>query len=287
MYEEEAIKFATLHLEEVAHKWLYHSLITQGHSLITTCEEFCRRLTDKFERQDPEGHFRELAQLRHNGTVDAYVANFQRIAMIVPDVVHLPEVLVQENHSNSRGPLIDPSHRDWELLHLDPQVNRVQGKHPLVHGGVIIEGPPSPKGEDELSTIASLSGAPRRISYGIRDSMVAFAWWINIADFCIPFGEASEMRPIISLAEVDWREELMVEHAKDIFATGLIEDTIVAKDKDNTYQVRHGVILYKERIFLVPESKLKKKIIAAFHDSPFTGHTGFFKTYRQVRSWYS
>jgi hypothetical protein len=34
-------------------------------------------------------------------------------------------------------------------------------------------------------------------------------------------------------------------------------------------------------------SSLKKKILAAVHDSPLAGHQGFFKTYRQVRERFS
>jgi hypothetical protein len=38
---------------------------------------------------------------------------------------------------------------------------------------------------------------------------------------------------------------------------------------------------------LVPDSGLKKKILAAVHDSPLAGHQGFFKTYKQIRERFS
>ncbi|KAH9298290.1 hypothetical protein KI387_029972, partial [Taxus chinensis] len=41
------------------------------------------------------------------------------------------------------------------------------------------------------------------------------------------------------------------------------------------------------RIYLVPESKLKGKILHALHDAPLAGHPGYFKTYRQVRERFS
>jgi hypothetical protein len=66
MAEEEAIKFATLHLDGVAHEWWYHGLVTLGHRSITTYDEFTTRLIERFEKKDPEIHFRELAQLRQN-----------------------------------------------------------------------------------------------------------------------------------------------------------------------------------------------------------------------------
>ena len=47
------------------------------------------------------------------------------------------------------------------------------------------------------------------------------------------------------------------------------------------------VIMYKERIYLVPESQLKEKILQAAHDTPLAGHPGYFKTYRQIRERFS
>ena len=43
----------------------------------------------------------------------------------------------------------------------------------------------------------------------------------------------------------------------------------------------------KNRIYLVPESTLRKKIIQAAHDSPLSRHQGFLKTYRQIRERFS
>jgi hypothetical protein len=42
-------------------------------------------------------------------------------------------------------------------------------------------------------------------------------------------------------------------------------------------------IYYKDRIYLVPESILKEKIMRAMHDTPLEGHSRYFKTYRQIR----
>ncbi|KAH9311173.1 hypothetical protein KI387_026208, partial [Taxus chinensis] len=86
MAEEEAIKFATLHLDGVAHEWWYHGLVTLGHRSITTYDEFTTRLIERFEKKDPEIHFRELAQLRQYGTVDAYIMEFQRLSVMVTGI---------------------------------------------------------------------------------------------------------------------------------------------------------------------------------------------------------
>jgi hypothetical protein len=86
MTESEAISFATLHLEGEAHEWWYHGLVTLGHNRITSYREFTERLMDRFDRRDPEIHFRDLAQLRQTGTAEAFVLEFQRVAVAVTDV---------------------------------------------------------------------------------------------------------------------------------------------------------------------------------------------------------
>ncbi len=44
-----------------------------------------------------------------------------------------------------------------------------------------------------------------------------------------------------------------------------------------------NVIYYKDRIYLVPGSQLKPKIMQETHDSPLARHQGFLKTYRKIR----
>jgi hypothetical protein len=76
MIEIEAISFTTLHLEGEAHEWWYHGLVTLGHSRITSYREFTDRLMDRFDKKDPEIHFRDLAQLRQTGTAEAFITEF-------------------------------------------------------------------------------------------------------------------------------------------------------------------------------------------------------------------
>ena len=58
-----AIKLATLHLDEEAHEWWYHGLVTLGHNTITSYSDFTQRFMERFDKRDLEIHFRELAQL--------------------------------------------------------------------------------------------------------------------------------------------------------------------------------------------------------------------------------
>ena len=56
---------------------------------------------------------------------------------------------------------------------------------------------------------------------------------------------------------------------------------------DDRYRVVNDIIYYKDRIYLVPESKLKQKILKEVHDSPLAGHPGLLKTYRSMQERFS
>ena len=62
--KEDVIRFSTQHIEGGSHEWWYHVLVTLGHNLITTYEEFTNRLIERFDVKDPEVTFHELAQLK-------------------------------------------------------------------------------------------------------------------------------------------------------------------------------------------------------------------------------
>lgn len=87
MPEEDAIKFATLHLDIVAHEWWYHGLVTLGHNLITTYADFTNKLIERFDTRDLEVKFRELAQLRQQGSLDTYVTEFQNLSVMVSSIL--------------------------------------------------------------------------------------------------------------------------------------------------------------------------------------------------------
>jgi hypothetical protein len=70
---------------------------------------------------------------------------------------------------------------------------------------------------------------------------------------------------------------------KEQFACELMD----GKLQDDRYRVINDIIYYKGRIYLVPESTFKRKVLQAFHDAPIAGHQGFLKTYRQIRERFS
>ena len=54
MPEEEAIKYATIHLDGPAHEWWHHGMVTLGHNQITSYEEFTEKLIERFDTRDLE-----------------------------------------------------------------------------------------------------------------------------------------------------------------------------------------------------------------------------------------
>jgi hypothetical protein len=94
MTETDAIKLATLHLDGEAHEWWYHGLVTLGHARVISYLDFTQRLIERFDRKDPELHFRELAQLKQTGIPEAYISEFQRVVVMVTDILEARLVML-------------------------------------------------------------------------------------------------------------------------------------------------------------------------------------------------
>jgi hypothetical protein len=98
--------------------------------------------------------------------------------------------------------------------------------------------------------------------------------------------DALSRRPATcSLMEIsiDWKSHLLVEYSKNKFACEVMDGQI----QDDRYRVIDDVIFYKDRVYLVPNLGLKKKILTAIHDSSLAGHQGFLKTYRHIKERFS
>lgn len=70
---------------------------------------------------------------------------------------------------------------------------------------------------------------------------------------------ALSRRPHLSLLmeiTADRKEHIIAEYAKNSFASGIVDGTL----HDERYKLVGNLILHKDRIFLVPKSKLKMKV---------------------------
>lgn len=86
MIEKEVVQYAALHLEDVACQWWHHGLLTQGHGTIDFFEVFATKLLDRFDRQDENEFFSELATITQKGSVASYVEEFQQISIMVINI---------------------------------------------------------------------------------------------------------------------------------------------------------------------------------------------------------
>jgi hypothetical protein len=82
---------------------------------------------------------------------------------------------------------------------------------------------------------------------------------------------------------VDWKDQLVMEYAKDQFACQLLDEQV----QDEDFKVINDLIYYKDQIFLVFGSAFKAKVLQACHDSSMAGHQGINKMYRKVRERFS
>jgi hypothetical protein len=71
----------------------------------------------------------------------------------------------------------------------------------------------------------------------------------------------------------------LAEYSKNQFACEILDN----RTQDDRYIVIDDIIYYKNRIYLVPESHLKDKIMHAAHSAPLAGHPGYLKTYRNIQ----
>ena len=81
----------------------------------------------------------------------------------------------------------------------------------------------------------------------------------------------------------DWKNEIVVEYAKDPRTKEIMEGNIT----NDEIKIVEELILYRGRILLAANSKVKRKVMKEYHDNPLSGHTGFYKTYRKIRERYS
>ena len=49
------------------------------------------------------------------------------------------------------------------------------------------------------------------------------------------------------------------------------------------FSLPNGLILYKGRVYLDPQSSLKSKVLHLVYDSPLGGHSGFLKSFHRLK----
>ena len=52
------------------------------------------------------------------------------------------------------------------------------------------------------------------------------------------------------------------------------------------WSYKDGLIIHKGKVYIPPDTKLRKEVVTSFHDSTIAGHPGFFKTLHLIKEHY-
>lgn len=93
----------------------------------------------------------------------------------------------------------------------------------------------------------------------------------------------SELYSVSQIQPV-WLDQVVASYANDTSALDKIQKLVVDPASVPHYTLSAGILCYDNRILVGEDSATQRQIIAAFHDSPIGGHSGFPVTYRRLVS---
>lgn len=62
-----------------------------------------------------------------------------------------------------------------------------------------------------------------------------------------------------------------------------ILQSLVVQSPTSAYQMKEGIILYKNRVLLPAASEFPKKVFSTLHNTPVGGHSGFIVPYHKIK----
>ena len=94
MEERDSIKLEALHIDGEANYWWFHGMNTLGHDQVVTYEEFTKILAERFDWRDIDITFHDLKHIRQVGTPESYILEFQKVAVMVTDILEARMILL-------------------------------------------------------------------------------------------------------------------------------------------------------------------------------------------------
>jgi hypothetical protein len=91
----------------------------------------------------------------------------------------------------------------------------------------------------------------------------------------------------VSSSVPQWLIKVLDSYNQDPQAQKILTELVVQQDNSAPYSIQSGIIRYKGRVWVGNDSHLQHNIIAALHDSPLGGHSGFVVTYQRVKQLFS
>lgn len=93
----------------------------------------------------------------------------------------------------------------------------------------------------------------------------------------------SESLATISCCRPAWLEDIASSYNSNPQAQRLLEQLAVRDDPKGRFSLHQVLLLFRSRIWLGGSTAIQQRILAAFHDNPMGGHSGFPATYRRIR----
>ena len=88
---------------------------------------------------------------------------------------------------------------------------------------------------------------------------------------------------LISFPSPSWIEELKATYQSSTVMQQLLQQLHSCSACPKFFSFHNGLILYKRRVYLDPQSSLKSKVLHLVHDSPLGGHFGFLKSFHRLK----
>ena len=88
----------------------------------------------------------------------------------------------------------------------------------------------------------------------------------------------------VSAVQPLWLDAVRESYAGDSTAQEILAKLAVDPNASTHFTLRGGLLRYDGRIWVGPNEHLQQQLLAAFHDSPQGGHSGFPVTYRHVQT---
>ena len=88
---------------------------------------------------------------------------------------------------------------------------------------------------------------------------------------------------LISFPSPSWIEELKATYQSSTGMQKLLQQLQSGSTCPKFFSLHNGLILYKGRVYLDPQSSLKSKVLHLVHDSPLGGHSGFLKSFHGLK----
>ena len=80
-----------------------------------------------------------------------------------------------------------------------------------------------------------------------------------------------------------WLDELHLWYRTDPKGKALLSQLLWDGSSRPPFQLKDGIILYQNRIWLGSNQDLKRKVLTALHDSPIGGHSGAPATFSKLQ----